>query len=81
MTIRITLTLAALLIGAAQAKAEEANWHLLTKSHGGTVSLINGLTKAQCDKLACDVRIACNAPSGSMWMSSAGDIETAECFQ
>ena len=78
MTIRLTLTLAALLIGAAQAKADEANWHLLTQSHGGTVSLIHGLTKLQCDKLACNVRIACNAAPGSSWISREGDIETAE---
>ena len=50
MTIRITLTLAALLIGAAQAKAEEASWHLLTKSRGGAVSLLKGLTEYECEK-------------------------------
>ena len=28
--------------------AEPSNWHLLTKSHSGTVSLIKGLTEKEC---------------------------------
>ena len=31
--------------------ADEANWHLMTVTYGGTVSLIKGLTKAECDTM------------------------------
>lgn len=38
-----------LALSAFPAEAQEANWHLLTKSYGGTVSLLHGLTKDACE--------------------------------
>lgn len=34
---------------AAPAAADQANWHIMTMSHGGTVSLVKNLTKHECE--------------------------------
>ncbi len=64
----------------------EANWHLLTLSHGGTVSLVHGLTKEACEKartLALDILsidARGNFTSRTVHVTS-GTIIRAECFQ
>jgi hypothetical protein len=41
--------LAILLLLTFSVHAEEANWHLLTQTYGGTITLLKGLTKHECD--------------------------------
>ena len=40
----------------AQLSAADANWHLLTKSYSGTVSLLNGLSADECQKISAHLR-------------------------
>jgi hypothetical protein len=64
---------------------EDRSWHLLTKSQGGTVSLVKGLTKDECEKMKCDVTTPhCDQICGGCsYQIMSGDIEMndAECFQ
>ena len=68
-------------------------WHLLTISYGGTVSLIKGLTKDECEKTRIkslpgdggqcikrnpDGTIEDRGVPCDIWPS---DIKTAECFE
>ena len=49
---RSIIAIAALLACAANASAqvpEDHSWHLLTQSYGGSISLIKGLTKHECE--------------------------------
>ena len=59
------------------------SWHLLTISNGGTVSLIKGLTKRECEEARSKIEIVwCYSPDGDGACTTApGDIKSAECFQ
>jgi hypothetical protein len=69
------------------------SYHLLTISNGGTVSLIKGLTKKECDEAATMAKPTngywhCEGKFGCSWVWTAtagdlqpGDIKSAECFQ
>lgn len=59
---------------------EPTNWHLMTKSRGGTVSLIKGITKKECEIMRHHLGAWCDRPAG-VYNLNPGDIETAECFE
>jgi len=62
--------------------ALDHSWHLLTISNGGTVSLIKGLTKRECDEAVKRIPIGCKMPPGVGGCTLLpGDIKSAECFQ
>jgi hypothetical protein len=56
----------------------DSSWHLLTISNGGTVSLIKGLTKKECDEAANRA-----LPHYHLGLNpvESSDIKSAECFQ
>lgn len=56
---------------------EPANWHLLTQSYGGTVSLLHGLTKRVCE----ETRSRMTGVSTGTITLTPGTIIRAECFQ
>ena len=60
--------------------ADEANWHLVTKSYGGTVSLIKGLTKKECEEMRHHIGGWWDLPPGTYDLGR-GSIESAECFE
>lgn len=59
----------------------DANWHLLTQSYGGTVSLLKGLTKPECDHVVVLLKDAIGAAIRAPQLVTPGDIKSAECFQ
>ena len=63
----------------------DTSWHLLTQSFGGTVSLIKGLTKEECEaaqyKLYTHPSTWWQEHMASPVYQLPGDIRTAECFQ
>lgn len=63
------------------APAEDHGWHLLTKSQGGTVSLISNLTKKECETMQAAVVV--HMCDGCTSMVEPGDIEwrDAQCFR
>ena len=67
---------------ASTCEMEPSNWHLLTKSHGGTVSLIQGLTKKECDNLALRLTpVYSGVCSGCIVTETNEAIVSVECFQ
>jgi hypothetical protein len=54
-------------------------WHLLTKSEGGTVTLLKDLTQKECEEAKWDL-LPKRAPNVS-YMIMPSDINTAECFK
>lgn len=66
-------------------------WHFLSKTYGGTISLIKDLTKAECDGLAAQFPVedgmkavegfAPDGTAGNRPVYRPGAIEMAECFQ
>ena len=68
--------------------ADGNNWHLLTVSYGGAVSLLKGLTKKECETIQIKLARA-SLPdwtcSGPPWVAveptNSSDIKTAECFE
>lgn len=63
---------------------QNTSWHLLTVSHSGTVSLIKGLSKGECEELEKRVRYKI-MKVGKIYPnnddSEPSDIDRAECFQ
>lgn len=73
-----------------------STWSLLTRANNGTVSLLRGMTKAQCEFAGKRLRglpatpeeveaeraqLARNGNTVTVRMLSPGDIATAECFE
>lgn len=72
-------------------------WHLLTRANNGTVSLVRGLTKDQCEfasnrlrglpatatekAIARDDSTRHHANTGVVRIMDPGNIATAECFE
>ena len=59
--------------------AEKHNWHLLTKSQVGTVSLIKGLTEEECR--TAQEKLWPHCPVNAVCATGSGGIEIAECFE
>lgn len=69
----------------------ERNWHLLTISYGGTVSLVKDITKHECEFAMHRVKgepateeevAAAQKRRENAWATiNPGDIKSAECFQ
>ena len=61
---------------------EPSNWHLLTRSHDGKISLVKGLTKKECDKLVLILTpVYPGNCSGCIVTETDTTIVSAECFQ
>lgn len=65
--------------------SEDTSWHLLTVSHLGTVSLIKGLSKKQCNDVSGYLLGTILIEPGT-WDNlrdgkSSSNIDRAECFQ
>lgn len=63
----------------------DTSWHLLTVSHSGTVSLIKGLSKGECENvsgyLLGTISIKPGTYSKLSDAKSPENIDRAECFQ
>ena len=57
----------------------DPNWHLLTKSRSGAISLVKGLTEKECETAQAILAQIC--PNGVICSMGSTDIVLAECFQ
>ncbi len=57
-----------------------SNWHLITKSQSGTVSLIKGLSEMECEAARAKV-VQHQCPSTLVCSTDPSNIVLAECFQ
>jgi hypothetical protein len=62
-------------------KMEPVTWHLLTKSQGGTVSLIKGLTEKECKTVWEKLMSHCPNGPGTICLVGPSSIVSAECFE
>jgi hypothetical protein len=62
-------------------KMEPVTWHLLTKSQGGTVSLIKGLTEKECKTVSEKLMSHCPNAPGTICLVGPSSIASAECFE
>ena len=58
---------------------EDRSWHLLTRTYGGTITLLRDLTKDECRKMQS--LVLPDYSDGESHMVMYGEIVSAECFQ
>lgn len=68
-----------------QSLDDGTNWHLLTQSEGGVVSILGNLTEQECKTAIERTSPAYNHCGGQFagcsWTVSPGDIKSAQCFK
>ena len=62
-------------------REDKSDWHLLTVSHSGTVSLIRELSKGECEEVKYKLHVLYYCPNNGECHKDDSDIDRAACFQ